>query len=168
MPQYFIGGQWTTETFLAWVAGLVDRAGRVSSAGQALWVTSRDVQALHGVRDWFNSGDIEPHSTVARLHVWRVTHPDDRHRVLTDILPFLTSKAAAARDALQRLERQKALAVRNRKILALAEPNNLSYSAIARLVGTTDGIVVNVIHRNRRQSGITIKRPPGKRRCRGS
>lgn len=164
MPQYFVGDQWTNATFLAWVAGLVDRAGHVSPAGLALWVTSRDVQALHGVRDWFNTGDIEPHPTVDRLHVWRVKHTDDRHRVLTEILPFLTSKAAAARDALHRMERRKAFALRNRKILALAEPNNLSYSAIARLAGTTDGIVANVINRNRLQHGITIRRPPGKRR----
>lgn len=165
MSQYFVGDQWSNpETFTAWAAGFFDRGGRVVLRGRtgpvSLTVTARDTEALHGLRDAYRVGDIQPHPKVERLWIWRVDRSEDARAVLTALLPFLTTKADAARTALDRIrtyiDSRFARTERDRRILALREIG-MPLAEIAETVGTTLHIVQNVIYHWRKDNEITIR-----------
>jgi len=164
MTPYFVGEQWTDATSLAWIGGLVDRAGHLSSRPQAgqlsLMVSARDDRVLHEVRDLFGAGEVAQHHKIEGLWVWRVSEPEAVRTVLRRLAPFLVVLAKAAHRALGDVDR--ALTERSkrrdvdRQVLAMRE-EGWATADIARQLGVSPQRVTRVVARYRQSNQITIR-----------
>lgn len=96
-----------TLTEAAYVAGVVDGEGYISSSRYELHVTNTDLSLLHRVRDIAGCGRLyRPGKPLRREHRpqyrWRLTKRGDIVKLLRRIQPFLTAKAPACQSFLSR------------------------------------------------------------------
>jgi hypothetical protein len=103
----FDGEQWTDQTIAAWLAGFFDRAGRIDlGKRRAVVLTAYDLHphTLSLIQQKLKAGSIE--TTKGRsgqtLNVWRISKRADVWRVLTTMLPYLTTQREAAYQAMDR------------------------------------------------------------------
>ena len=107
----FDGEQWTPEALGAWLAGLFDRAGHIHLRTRkpvTLRVHDTQVTTLALIQQRLKCGDVQMEERTASrpLYTWRITEADQVWRVLTTMLPYLTTSREAAYQAMDRIQAQ--------------------------------------------------------------
>jgi hypothetical protein len=114
---------------------------------------------LRAIKARFAVGEVEPHHRIEALHVWQVSGASNVFGVLNSVLPFLTTKADAARSTLDHIAatkaRRDARADRDRQILALADLNEVPYRQIAEMLNIEEHTIRGVVKRNRARQNPT-------------
>jgi hypothetical protein len=149
----FDGDQWNDSAIGAWLAGLFDRAGRFQLPKRrpvTISVTDGQPNTLALIQQHLKAGEIETHQNAhgRAYYIWRITHRDHVWRVLTLMLPYLTTTRELGYQALEHIQQYDARVAeerrRDREILARRLAGQ-SQQQIAHGLGVTVATVAAVV-----------------------